>query len=207
MTSPQHLVLQFTQDNPSNTTITSAETGKVAYNVITTFEPKTVTKLVNANDVVIASWRWNDHQDDVLTWATNPPIPAGVWLQESMIPFKHTVTFTVPGGTDKYKWKGNEPGSNLELFSAHDSKSAVARFKPSHKFKNRKVDPPTEETTPAQLTIASSIVTSPSAEELQDIIVTSFLMLERKRRIRDVSTVNRADVLSRVIMAGAIATS
>ncbi|KAJ8502930.1 hypothetical protein ONZ45_g11305 [Pleurotus djamor] len=210
--SPQHLVLQLNPDNPNSTTLTDVQTGQAIYNVQTTFKPKAVTTLINATTgEVIASWQWRDSRSDILTWKNDQPVTSSKWLKKTIVPFQDDVTFIIPGGTDKYTWKGNRAGADLELFSPHDSKSAIARFSRSHKTQRTHNDDetlsgrPTSNfrTVPAKLTIASSVVSSSSAQELLDVIVTSFLVLERKHRISEIGASRMVDMLGPMISAPA----
>ncbi|KDQ24483.1 hypothetical protein PLEOSDRAFT_1113808 [Pleurotus ostreatus PC15] len=196
MITNSNLSLTLTPDNPSNCDLTDAETGKVVYHVFTVFDPKTTTIVENAAGEKIASWEWSDVRSDVLTLGNAPPVSSSVWLKKSMVPFKDTVTFT---GTDTktYKWKGNSLGSSLELFSPDDKSSAIARFTKSYRVKNQNTDPPTYTTTPSQLVIAGYVVSGNSSPDhealrLQDLIVVSFLMLEKSKRARDKSVTNRS---------------
>ncbi|KAG9224687.1 hypothetical protein PTI98_010163 [Pleurotus ostreatus] len=201
MITNSNLSLTLTPDNPSNCDLTDAEIGKVVYHVFTVFDPQTTTIVENAAGEKIASWEWSDVRSDVLTLGNAPPVSSSVWLKKSMVPFKDTVIFT---GTDTktYKWKGNSLGSSLELFSPDDKSSAIARFTKSYRVKNQNTDPPTYTTTPSQLVIAGYVVSgdfsSPDHEalRLQDLIVVSFLMLEKSKRARDKSVTNRVNTIA-----------
>lgn len=189
-----HLSLTLTPDNPSNCDLIDGETGKSVYHVFTVFNPKTTTIVENAAGERIASWEWNDVRSDVLSLGNAPPMSSSVWLKKSIVPFKDTVAFTALDNKT-YKWKGNSPGRTLELFSPDDKSSAIARLAKSHRMKNQSTDPPSYTTIPSQLVIAGYVVstTNPEPNEtlrLQDLIVVSFLMLEKTKRARDKSVTN-----------------
>ncbi|KAF9488886.1 hypothetical protein BDN71DRAFT_1402579 [Pleurotus eryngii] len=190
MITNSNLSLTLTPDNPSNCDLIEVETGKVVYHIFTVFDPKTTTIVENAAGERIASWEWSDVRSDVLTLGNMPPVSSSVWLKKSMVPFKDTVTFTGPD-EKIYKWKGNSLGSSLELFSPDDKSSAIARFTKSYRMKNQNTDPPSYITTTSQLVIAGYVVSGDDSSRLQDLIVVSFLMLEKSKRARDKSVTNR----------------
>lgn len=72
-----------------------------------------------------------------------------------------------------------------QLFAEDDDyKECIARF--YYSSKSWKTDPPT--TIPATLTLL------PRAEEIHDLVVASFLYLERERRVKEAATNIRAEV-------------
>lgn len=80
--------LVLTPDNPSNTTITDGDNGKVLYRVATEHGKETVTRVQSATGGTIASWEWRDVRSDVITLGTGTPMPTSAWLKKSIIPFK-----------------------------------------------------------------------------------------------------------------------
>ena len=98
--------------------------------------------------------------------------------------------------------------SLLQLYSADDRYQAViARFNrsrrvPASSAPSNAADPsdvesltPTLVNRPSTRTPATLVLT-PRATEIQDTIVTSFVFLEKTRRINETEQMNRADVLS-----------
>lgn len=97
----------------------------------------------------------------------------------------------------QFKWKGNAPGLALEVCSrlppsqrprpnncylqlfSEDDKFAqpIARFHRSRK--DNRTDPPGQ--------IPATLVLAPRAVEIQDLVVSSFLFLDRARRISETS--------------------
>lgn len=66
----------------------------------------------------------------------------------------------------------------------------IARFKKSRRILGQSVSSSRLQFTPAQLVLDSR------AEDVQELVVISFLVLEKSRRARENSTMNRADVLA-----------
>ncbi|CCM00080.1 uncharacterized protein FIBRA_02107 [Fibroporia radiculosa] len=181
--------LTLNPDNPCNATI-SATDGLVLYVAHTdTGKNASTTRIFNADDVVIASLQWKDtgfSASDKVTLGERAPVSIGSWLSKSMVPFKDDVSFKDDTGR-RYKWKGNSPGRSLELYTADDNfRQTIARFHKS--YIDRKVDPPA--LVPAKLLLL------PRANEIRDIVVSSFLFLERSRRTGEISIVNRADAIA-----------
>ncbi|KAH6900900.1 hypothetical protein BKA70DRAFT_1115184 [Coprinopsis sp. MPI-PUGE-AT-0042] len=171
-------IFLLTPDNPCNCTLVDRETDEIWYTVATEHEGKTsTTKVMDGNDQVIASWKWRDSSSDILTLGTTEPMPASAWLRKSFIPFNTTVSFTAKDNA-KYNWKGNKYYLNLELYSEADKKSPIAQFTKSTKMKDRTQNPPVETRTPATLTLDER------GQEIQDLVVISFLMLEKEKRAK-----------------------
>ncbi|GLB40463.1 hypothetical protein LshimejAT787_0803340 [Lyophyllum shimeji] len=181
--------LVFETDNPCNTTIVDSDTGKVVYQVATEHGKETVTRVKNAAGETIASWVWKDVRSDIITLGNLKPVPVSAWLKKSLVPFKDTVTLQDGAGRN-FKWKGNAPGLSFELYAEDDKEEPVVRFHKSRTVWDRAVRPPTSTVQPARLVVNSRWV------EIQDIAVVSFLVLEKSRRARENSTLNRADSLA-----------
>ncbi|KAI3618852.1 hypothetical protein WG66_000511 [Moniliophthora roreri] len=182
------LALILTPNNPCNTKISDNDDGKVLYEVATEHGKDTVTKVKRTSDgQTVASWVWRDIRSDVITFGNASSIPSSAWLKKSMVPFKDTVTFEDPSKRT-FKWKGNAPGLDLELFCESDKKQPIARFlKPAPLLNEEgKLG---GEWTPAKL------VLDERAEEIQDLVVVSFLLLEKRRRATENSVGNRAEAL------------
>ncbi|KAJ3534053.1 hypothetical protein NM688_g7191 [Phlebia brevispora] len=201
-------VLTLTPDNVSNTTITSS-TGEVLYYVITEHTKKaTYTCVRNAQQEVIASSEWQDVLPDKVTIGNRKPMSLAVWMRRSMIPFKDDISFTDDQGR-KYIWKGNSPGRAFELYTADDRYTApIARFNRSRRIH---VDPlATVPSDPAASVVSltptvvdskgartpATLVFLPRALEIRDLVVVSFLFLEKTHRINETESQNRADVVA-----------
>ncbi|KAL4252332.1 hypothetical protein ABKN59_002573 [Abortiporus biennis] len=115
-------------------------------------------------------------------------VSLGDWLKKSLIPFKGEVTFS----DDKkrlYKWKGNLAGVELELYNEDDKyKDPIAKF-----HKRRRLPNPEDSSKPPIWTESKLILTERAAE-IQDLVVASFLFLEKSRRTNETTSQNRADV-------------
>ncbi|KAF8883018.1 hypothetical protein BD779DRAFT_1612370 [Infundibulicybe gibba] len=172
------LTLILEPDNPCNTSIMDEDGSELMYRVSTEHGKETVTRVKNAAGEVIASWEWKDVRSDIITLGNGTPVPTSTWLRKSMIPFKDTVTFQGFSGR-KYKWKGNGPGMQFELYMEADKAQPIARFQKSRHIKNR----------------SARLLIDERGQEIQDMIVVSFLVLEKSRRARENSTINRADAI------------
>ncbi|EFI26770.1 hypothetical protein CC1G_15693 [Coprinopsis cinerea okayama7 len=181
--------LILTPDNPCNTTITDQETGEKVYTVKTEHPDHSYTKVTRVSDgELIASWQWREIRSDLLTLGKAPPVSSSGWLRKSKIPFVHSVYFD-DDQKREYTWKGNAPGETLELYTK-GKKNPIAQFKKQFRYTDRKQTPPQEVNIPAKLTL------DPRAFEIQDLVVISFLLLEKERRIRDASASLMADSLA-----------
>jgi len=175
--------LTLTPDNPSNTTITS-EDGKTLYVVSSQMGRQgTIVRICDPRGAVIATVEYRATGSPLtrLTLGGRKPVSLGSWLNKSLIPFKDDVTFKDDAGR-RYKWKRNAPDGSLQLFAEDDDfHLAIARFFRS--TMTDKTDPPSMK--PATLAIRSR------AEEIRDMVVASFLCLERERRADEVAAENR----------------
>ncbi|ESK95869.1 hypothetical protein Moror_12367 [Moniliophthora roreri MCA 2997] len=198
MPSSEPLTLILEPNNPCNTNISDSEDGRILYQVATEHAKRTVTRVRNTAGQTIASWEWRDTRSDIISIGNGAPVPVSAWLKKSMMPFKDTVTFQDAAG-NTYKWKGNAPGLSLELFCEGDKRHPIARFIKPHRILNQDRSHPPQ-WTPAQLILDGR------AEEIQDLVVISFLVLERTRRANENSTSNRADVLGQPISGIGIGT-
>jgi len=108
-----------------------------------------------------------------LTLGNRDPMPLKSWLSKSAIPFRDDVAFKDDSGR-RYRWKGTALGQSLQLFTEDDNfRQPIARFYKS--TMSSKTDPPSM--TPATLVLASR------AEEIRDMVVASFIFVERERRV------------------------
>ncbi|KAG5650406.1 hypothetical protein H0H81_012372 [Sphagnurus paluster] len=180
--------LIFETDNPCNTVIFETDTGKVLYQVATEQGKETVTRVKNGGGETLASWVWKDVRSDVITLGNGTPVPVSAWLNKSLVPFKDTVTFQDARG-QKFKWKGNGPGLSFELYAEGNKTEPLVRFHKSRTMWDHTVQPPTSRTEPARLVMDSRGIA------IQDMAVISFLVLEKSRRTRESSTLNRADAV------------
>lgn len=180
--------LTLDPDNARNTTITW-EDGTVAYTVQTEMSDQGTTMRIckaGGSPVAIIQLRARGSPFNLVSVALGDqePIAIGKWLSTSMVPFRNHASFKDDSGR-KYKWKGTGPGESLQLFAEDDDyKECIARF--YYSSKSWKTDPPT--TIPATLTLL------PRAEEIHDLVVASFLFLERERRVKEAATNIRAEV-------------
>ncbi|KAK0485180.1 hypothetical protein IW261DRAFT_1461115 [Armillaria novae-zelandiae] len=179
MSQNASLILTLQRDNPCNTTITDHDDGKTLYQVCTEYEPSVTTFVKNGAGDIIASWEWREIRSDIISLFGASPTPVSSWLKKSIVPFKDTVTLEDHAGR-KYKWKGNGPGLSFELYRGDDKIQPIARF-----LKSRRT---------ADLTYTlAQLIFDERGEEIRDLIVISFLVLEKSRRTAENSTMNMAD--------------
>jgi len=172
------LTLVLQPDNPCNTTIIDEETGKVMYQVATEHGKSTVTRAKNAVGESIASWEWRDVRSDIITLGNGTPTSVSSWLKKSLVPFKDTVTFKDASGRN-FKWKGNGAGMQFELYIETDKISPIAQFRKSRRVANAE-------------TRAATLTLNGIGKEIIDLVVISFLVLEKARRGKETSMLNRA---------------
>jgi len=174
------LILVLQPDNPSNTKITDKDTGELVYTVHTEHEKKTTTYLKDADGTLVAQWEWHDTRSDILTLGNAKSMPSSAWLQKSLIPFNSSVSFKDNKGRS-FKWKGVEGGGQMQLYSPEEKNHSIAAFSKSLRYIDRKVNPPAEVFRDATLTLDTR------AQEITNLVVISFLMLEKSRRIKETS--------------------
>ncbi|KAH6911688.1 hypothetical protein BKA70DRAFT_1398494 [Coprinopsis sp. MPI-PUGE-AT-0042] len=176
-TTPSVRVFNLIPDNPCNCTIVDQETDEIWYTVSTQYfgGKHTVTKVMDGDDNVIASWRWREYRGDILTLGSVGPMNASTWLRKSWFPLTSSVSFC---GKDsaKYTWKSDLPRFELELYSSKEDQNKppensgrpIAQFTKSVKGRQQ----------PAALSLDSR------GQEIRDLIVISFLMLEKDNRMK-----------------------
>jgi len=182
--SESAFLLQLERDNPCNTTIVDQD-GNALYIVANDFANpnKPVTRVHDGIGKLVAEWEWRDARSDLLTIRDCPQAPASAWLKKSIMPFRDDVTWKDDAGVE-YVWKNNKPGLALQLFGPQSKTQPVARFIRSHK--DYKAD---RENAPV---VPSTLLLDESVEPIRDLIVVSFLLLERRRRENETATVNMA---------------
>jgi len=182
------LSLLLERDNPCKTSIVDQD-GNTFYTVATDLAnpDKPVTRVHDGIGKLVAEWIWRDARSDLLTIRGRPQTAASAWLKKSIIPFWDDVTFQDDAGVE-YVWKNNKPGLALQLFGPRSKTQPVARFIRSYKdYKANREHPPV---------VPSKLLLDESVEPIRDLIVISFLMLERRRRETETATVNHAQSLA-----------
>ncbi|KAG9104984.1 hypothetical protein FRC06_002904 [Ceratobasidium sp. 370] len=191
VTSAPNLELVFNKDNPSNCVLTPSNGSGPCYSA--------VAKLRDGKDMVttyrksqsgptddwestpvIASLEWREVFSDKLALAGKPLVSSGNILKKKI--FSTTVSFSDDQGR-KYEWRGYGAGLQMVLFEK-DGKEGIAGFKKS------RLDHASGVVSPAVLTL------SPRAVEIADLVVVSFLVLEKQRRMDDASSNNKADAFT-----------
>ncbi|TBU40530.1 hypothetical protein BD309DRAFT_967293 [Dichomitus squalens] len=185
MSTPIALTLTLSPDNPSNTTIFDPD-NKVLYTVHTTHDKETVTHVKNAEDEELASLEWHDVLPDKVSVGNKTPTSLRDWLHTSLVPFylKDDASFKDDSGR-KYKWRGNFPGRSLELFAEDDGyKEPIARSIRSLRARDGGLQQPTQ------------LLLTERAVQVRDVVVISFLFLEKGRRVNEKTSQNMADVMA-----------
>lgn len=96
--------------------------------------------------------------------------------------FLSTVTFQDASGRN-FKWKGNGRAKQ-QLYIESDKTSPIAQFRKSRRIVDQVANAGEK---PATLTVNNI------GEEILDLVVISFLVLEKARRGTETSTLNRAE--------------
>ncbi|TBU59989.1 hypothetical protein BD310DRAFT_876064 [Dichomitus squalens] len=185
MSTPIALTLTLSPDNPSNTTIFDPD-NKALYTVHTTHDKETVTHVKNAEDEELASLEWHDVLPDKVTVGHKAPTSLRDWLHTSLVPFylMDDASFKDDSGR-KYKWRGNSPGHSLELFAEDDGyKEPIARSIRSLRTRNGGLQRPTQ------------LLLTERAVQIRNVVVISFLFLEKGRRVNEKTSQNMADVMA-----------
>ncbi|KAJ1307541.1 hypothetical protein OPQ81_001638 [Rhizoctonia solani] len=190
-TAVPNLQLVFSKDNPSNTVLTPLNGEGPTYSV--------VAKLKNGSDMVttfrkseqgvpddweskpiIATLQWREVFSDKISLGGKPAVSSSNIFKKRFM--STTVSFSDEQGR-RYEWRGYGAGLQMSLFEK-GGKEAIAGFKRS------RLDPITQTLDPALLTL------SPRAVEIIDLVVVSFLSLEKNRRMDDNSSNNKADAMT-----------
>ncbi|KAJ3797617.1 hypothetical protein GGU11DRAFT_58840 [Lentinula aff. detonsa] len=205
--SPLNLILE--SDNPYNTNMYDERDGRILYQVMTEQQHETVTRVRNVDGETIASWQWRDPKPDIIVLGNGNPVPLNTWLKRSIMPFKDSVTFQDQIGRH-FKWKGWGTGPPLEvsharlaflkpvlqsihhliakyaltsqLYCEDDKKHPIAQFVKSHPL------PPSQT---AQW-LKAKLWVDRRGQEILDLVVISFLVLEKNRRAES-SSMHRTD--------------
>ncbi|KAJ3744154.1 hypothetical protein DFH05DRAFT_1156653 [Lentinula detonsa] len=181
--SPLNLILE--SDNPYNTNMYDEKDGRILYQVMTEQQYETVTRVKNVDGETIASWQWRDPKPDIIVLGNGNPVPLNTWLKRSIMPFKDSVTFQDQIGRH-FKWKGWGTGPPLEyasqLYCEDDKKHPIAQFVKSHSL------PPSQTTQ----WLKAKLWVDRRGQEILDLVVISFLVLEKNRRAEH-SSMHRTD--------------
>ncbi|KAI0043252.1 hypothetical protein FA95DRAFT_1631525 [Auriscalpium vulgare] len=175
-TTSAALTLLLTPDNVADTTLTTLA-GEPLYTVSTLFhaKQKPVTTLMCSDGTRTASWVWRVNSD-LLTLGARPEKPAATWLHSSWVPYVRTMRFTDDAGR-KFRWEGFSPGGRPQLF-IEGTPQSIATFRPY----------------PAALILDST------ADGVRNLVVVSFLLLERRRR--DEARAKEARAWGRLVATG-----
>ncbi|KAH6900902.1 hypothetical protein BKA70DRAFT_1230665 [Coprinopsis sp. MPI-PUGE-AT-0042] len=170
-------VFLLTSDSPCSCSLIDQETDDIWYTVSTELGKEATKTVLNGTDQVIASWKWREFSSDILTLGSLEPMPASAWLRKSLSPFKTDVSFS---GKDevKYTWKNNDPWQDLELYKEDDETNPIAQFQKAANWRASvgPQDPPVQMHRPATLTLDAR------GQEIQDLVVISFLILQKQKR-------------------------
>ncbi|KAJ3867005.1 hypothetical protein EV359DRAFT_35371 [Lentinula novae-zelandiae] len=192
MSSPvSTLSLILESDNPYNTNMYDEKDGRILYQVMTEHQPEKVTRVRNVDGETIASWHWRDPKPDIIILGNGNPVPLGTWLKKSIMPFKDAVTFQDQIGRH-FKWKGWGTGTastSLELYCEDDKKHPIAHFVKSYSISSNQSD---AWNTSNQQWVQARLLVDRRGQEILDLVVISFLVLEKGRRA-ELSTGHRTD--------------
>ncbi|KAG8695174.1 hypothetical protein FRC09_009352 [Ceratobasidium sp. 395] len=189
VTTP-NLELVFNKDNPSNCILTPSNGSGPCYSAVAKLRDEDMITTYRKSQSgstddwestpIIGSLEWREVFSDKLALAGKPLVSSGKILKKKM--FSTTVSFSDDQGR-KYEWRGYGAGLQMVLFEK-DGKDGIAGFKKS------RLDHATGVVTPAVLTLSLRAV------EIVDLVVVTFLVLEKQRRMDDNSSNNKADALT-----------
>ncbi|ESK97322.1 hypothetical protein Moror_17753 [Moniliophthora roreri MCA 2997] len=174
---PEATDLVFKPNNVLNTKIFDGRDGKLLYEVTTeTGKPKPTTIVKGADGQVVASWEGRDLRSHKLRFGSSgSPISARAWLKKSRNPFSSNVTFDDPSGRT-FKWRGFAAGFSLALYcDSIEKDKCIARFHKSNPV-------PNEDGSKSSKMTHAKLVLDETGKDVQDMVIASFLMLERDRR-------------------------
>ncbi|KAG8906399.1 hypothetical protein FRB99_006994 [Tulasnella sp. 403] len=179
-------VWTFSNDNPNNTRILDSN-NEAIYEIKPDFEGKrTMTNMRRLKEdgsagAVFGYIEWHDYTPDKICFNGGEKIRKGSFFS-SAGPMSYAVTFKDTQGR-RYTWKGLGAALQLALH-ANDSvnpKLPIAMFQKSRY--DRSVEPP--EPHPAQLFLTDR------AMEVKELVLFTFLVLEKGRRTKEASEDNR----------------
>jgi len=162
--------LVLTSDNPCWTAIyDSARPDEMIYYVDSVQDGKKLFTIVERQGQEIAKLEWHESTPDIVHIGAGllPPTSMNIWMKPTVIPFVRTRNFTDMKGR-KYKWKHVGPGSSMELWSADLKSEPIAVFQRALPVCDQK----------------ATLKLGDRAVEIQDLVVISFLFLEKSMRIR-----------------------
>jgi len=164
--------LTLESDCPWKTAIID-DTGCTVYDVKTAFhEDSNYTAIRNERYEIIATLRWRDFlPDQIMFDGCAEFVSLNSWLKRSKVPMTHNVKWKDNSGRG-YVWHGNAPGLPLELFTEDDKRIPIATYHPSALKSNSR--PPIR--APPRLEF------SRQGHDIRDLMVVSFVCLEKKRR-------------------------
>jgi len=181
--------LVFSVDNPCSTTIyASGHPDKIIYHIDSLEEDKKFYTVVTREGQELAKLQWHESTPDVVHLGAGSDMPStrmNVWMKPSLLPFNHTRSFTDVQGR-KYKWKHVSAGEAMELWSADLEGEPIAVFQKALPVSDRK----------AMLKMGDR------ALEIQDLVVISFLFLEKENRIRATASNSRGNAIAAVASVG-----
>jgi len=159
-------------DCPWKTAIVD-ERGCTVYDVKTAFhEDSNYTAIRNERYEIIATLRWRDLlPDQIMFGEVAEFVSLNTWLKRNKMPMAHNVKWKDNLGRG-YIWQGNAPGLPLQLFSEDDKRTPIVIYHPSALKTNSR---PTIRTPPR-------LELSRRGQEIRDMVVISFVCLEKKRR-------------------------
>ncbi|KAG8736009.1 hypothetical protein FRC11_002902 [Ceratobasidium sp. 423] len=129
---------------------------------------------------VIATLQWREVFSDKISFGGKSAVSVSSIFKKRFM--STTVSFLDDQGC-KYEWRGYGAGLQMVLFEKGE-KEGIAGFKRS------RLNHTTQKLDPAVLTL------TPRAMEIADLVVVSFLALEKNRRMDDNSSNNKADAMT-----------
>ncbi|KAL4252331.1 protein of unknown function DUF6593 [Abortiporus biennis] len=195
---PKPTILTLNIENLITCTF-SSEDGTVQYSLTTIREEEDAggtiisqIKNVRTGNKIIGQLKWRSLLPDCVLNEDGKWVSIWDWLKKSKIPLKSDVFFTDNIGR-KYKWKKHSPGYSLVLFAADDNYTTqIAQFNPLQK----RIDPNNPMISKSSIWTTSILSLKPRALEIQDLVVTSCLFLDKN--YKDKINIGKDDIVARV---------
>jgi len=193
----EYITLTMSPDNPASTTFTD-ESGEPLYVVVTeNLDKVALTHVRDAStQKTIGTLSWKDSTPGsakVSLGGSEEFVEFSKWMNKSHIPSHHDLTFKAPDG-ETYKWTGYSGDRALCLWTKDDNVHPVARFYKSH-FEGS--DEP-------RTLVKAQFLVDTRIDHLLDIVVTSFVFVEKFRRHREYSMTGRGNARSGMGGFGAV---
>ncbi|KIJ28948.1 hypothetical protein M422DRAFT_269733 [Sphaerobolus stellatus SS14] len=130
----------------------------------------TVTTITDDEDVLIASLVWNENLPDTVIYG-GQPTSINNWMHRPLLDASKR-TFQDEKGR-KYEWRNIRKYRRMELYAEDKPEESIIRFLPANKdFKTGEIT-------------TSKLILTERAAEIYELVIVSFLFLEKTRRRKE----------------------